>query len=63
MLRSGVDPEGMLTLLETLVEEEHRDDRRVAEWFSTHPLTEDRIVHIQSVIAEKTGDTAPVVGT
>jgi beta-barrel assembly-enhancing protease len=61
MLRSGVDPEGMLSLLGTLVEEEHRDDRRVAEWFSTHPLTEDRIVHIQSVIAEKTGDTAPVV--
>jgi beta-barrel assembly-enhancing protease len=61
MLRSGVDPDGMLSLLETLVEEEHRDDRRVAEWFSTHPLTEDRIVHIQSVIAEKTGDTPPVV--
>jgi beta-barrel assembly-enhancing protease len=61
MLRSGVDPEGMLSLLGTLVEEEHRDDRRMAEWFSTHPLTEDRIVHIQSVIAEKTGDTPPEV--
>ncbi|MEX2572265.1 MAG: M48 family metallopeptidase [Gemmatimonadota bacterium] len=46
LLRAGVDPEGVVTLLQKLLSEERRsrdEPGRVQNWFSTHPLTADRI--------------------
>jgi predicted Zn-dependent protease len=43
---AGVDPNGVVTLLETLLREEQADSSgfsRLETWFSSHPLTQDRI--------------------
>src|SRR5690606_41311231 len=39
LLRAGLDPEAMVSLLRKLVAVESQDSSRVAGWFSTHPLT------------------------
>lgn len=41
MAGAGIDPNGMLTLLEGLHAEDASSEQRLA-WFSTHPHTEDR---------------------
>jgi beta-barrel assembly-enhancing protease len=43
MIRSGMDPEGMITMLEGLLEEEAQEARQDVEWFSTHPTTDERL--------------------
>jgi beta-barrel assembly-enhancing protease len=53
LARAGVDPRGMLTLLESLLEVEEADSTTYASaWFSSHPLTADRIQHTEAVIRE-----------
>jgi beta-barrel assembly-enhancing protease len=47
MVRSGIDPEGMLTMLEGLVEDELETQQRSVEWFSTHPTTEERLERLR----------------
>ena len=49
---SGIDPEEMVSLLESLLEEEQADSSSLAsEWFSTHPLTQSRIDQTEAEIA------------
>jgi beta-barrel assembly-enhancing protease len=43
MIRSGIDPEGMLSMLEGLLHEEQQEQHQTVEWFSTHPTTEERL--------------------
>lgn len=50
LLRTGVDPRGVVTLLESLLEDEEEEERdstptgqRLETLFSTHPLTQSRI--------------------
>lgn len=50
--RTGVDPRGIVTLLETLLEEEEREGGGMpVDWFSTHPLTSSRIEDAERSIA------------
>ena len=44
LLRAGLDPDAMVSLLRKLVAVETQDSSRVAGWFSSHPLTRERIV-------------------
>jgi predicted Zn-dependent protease len=50
-VRAGLDPRGMLTFFERLLAEEHRQPALLA-WFADHPGTEDRISHVQRMLAE-----------
>jgi beta-barrel assembly-enhancing protease len=50
LTRAGIDPEGIVTLLETLMEDGAEDTSRIAGWFSTHPMTHERIEIAQSEI-------------
>lgn len=53
LLRAGVDPEGIVTLLSSLLAEEQassQDPGKVEVWFSTHPLTADRIREAERMI-------------
>ena len=53
LLRAGIDPQGVVTLLEELLREEKADSARgyeVAAWFSTHPLTSTRITEAKRAI-------------
>ena len=61
LARAGVDPRGMLTLLESLLEVEEADSTTHASaWFSSHPLTADRIQHTEAVIRKDAAQVQPV---
>jgi len=47
MARAGYNPEGMATMFEKLVADRRRDPSSVEQFFSTHPLTEDRITDVR----------------
>lgn len=48
----GIDPTGIVTFFQKLIEERQRAPSGVEAWFSTHPLTEDRIENTQAFVAE-----------
>lgn len=58
LMRAGIDPNGLVTMFQELINEQQRSPSTVEQWFSTHPLTQDRITHIQQVIARLPGSTA-----
>lgn len=50
MYRAGYDPQAMVTFLETILAERERRPGAVEQFFSTHPLTEDRIRRVEDEI-------------
>ena len=48
---AGIDPSGMATFFEKLLEMETREPSKVEQWLSTHPLTRDRIAEVRKKIA------------
>jgi beta-barrel assembly-enhancing protease len=55
MTDAGYDPQGMVVLLERLLELQQRDPGTVERLFATHPGVGDRIERIESQIAELEG--------
>ena len=51
MYKAGYDPRGLVQLFETLLAERARRPGTVERFFTTHPLTEDRIREVQKEIA------------
>ncbi|HEX7239514.1 MAG TPA: M48 family metallopeptidase [Longimicrobiaceae bacterium] len=52
LIRAGVDPQGIETFLTQLLREEAGSvDQPTMEWFSTHPMTSDRIARARTEIA------------
>jgi len=51
MYRAGYQPRGMVTMFQTLLGTRKQRPSSVAQFFSTHPLTEDRIAAVQHEIA------------
>lgn len=58
MVEAGVDPSGVVTLLEALLAEERGQTGLASNWFSTHPMTEDRIRVAREEIAEELTDAS-----
>lgn len=52
LTRAGIDPNGLVTFFQELLEERRRRPTIVEQWFSTHPLTEDRIANTQALIRQ-----------
>jgi beta-barrel assembly-enhancing protease len=50
LVRSGIDPRGLPTFFNVLLEEQRRQPGAVEQWFSTHPLTTDRVASTQAMI-------------
>jgi predicted Zn-dependent protease len=48
--RAGIDPRGIPTMFERLIQERGSQPSSVAAWFSTHPLEEDRIADTRAMI-------------
>jgi beta-barrel assembly-enhancing protease len=46
----GIDPNGIVTFFQKLLEEQQRAPSRVEQWFATHPLTEERIANTRDMI-------------
>jgi predicted Zn-dependent protease len=51
MYRAGYEPLGMATMLQTLLGTRKQRPSAVGQFFSSHPLTEDRISAVRSQIA------------
>lgn len=47
---AGIDPAGMVTFFKELLEERQRSPSQLEQWFSTHPLTEERIANVRELI-------------
>jgi len=53
LVRSGIDPTGMLTFFQKLLAEQQRGDPKgVSAWFADHPGTQDRIADIQRMLSQ-----------
>jgi beta-barrel assembly-enhancing protease len=52
LVRSGIDPRGLTTFFNKLMADQQRQPGRVQQWFSTHPLTTDRIAATQAHIQQ-----------
>jgi beta-barrel assembly-enhancing protease len=52
LVRAGIDPNGLPSFFNVLLEEQRRQPGAVEQWFSTHPLTTDRVANTQRMIAQ-----------
>ncbi len=43
VVRAGIDPRGMTSMFEKLLEARQRDPEKLEAWFLSHPMEEDRI--------------------
>lgn len=50
MIASGYHPAGLVTMFETLLAESRSNPSGVAQWFSTHPTTQERINDTRAAI-------------
>jgi beta-barrel assembly-enhancing protease len=59
MARAGVDPSGVVTLLESLLEDGPEEAGAIQEWFSTHPMTSERVAMARTEVAEAEMEPPP----
>lgn len=52
MYKAGYNPQGMVTFFRKLGAEGQKEPGKIAQFFSTHPVTADRIANIQEDIAK-----------
>src|SRR5690606_1941344 len=52
LARAGIDPMGLVTFFEKLLADRQRRPSVVEQWFSTHPLTEDRIANTRALVQQ-----------
>jgi beta-barrel assembly-enhancing protease len=50
LVASGISPAGLPSFFNVLLSDQSRSVSTVEQWFSTHPLTQDRIRHVQSLV-------------
>lgn len=50
LVNSGISPAGLPTFFQVLIEDQQRRPSSVEQWFSTHPLTQDRIAETQALV-------------
>jgi predicted Zn-dependent protease len=57
LVRTGINPRGMLTFFEKLLAEEQQSggNSAASSWFADHPGTQDRIADIQRMLNENAG--------
>jgi predicted Zn-dependent protease len=56
LARAGLDPRGMPRFFQRLLDEERTSPNELLAWFSTHPLTQDRIADTEAMIAHLPSD-------
>jgi beta-barrel assembly-enhancing protease len=50
LVRAGISPDGLPSFFNVLLQEQQRQPSAVEQWFSTHPLTTDRVANTQAMI-------------
>jgi predicted Zn-dependent protease len=61
LVRAGIDPHAMVSILQTLLQEERSGDPAAAGWFASHPLTTTRIAETKAEISREEKQEATVV--
>ena len=56
LARAGLDPRGMPQFFQKLLNEDRESPNELLAWFSTHPVTEDRIADTEAMIAQLPAD-------
>lgn len=59
LVTAGVDPIGIVTLLHSLRSEEAQERGTAAQWFSTHPMSADRLRQTRDQVREFRGESTP----
>jgi len=57
LVKVGINPQGLPSFFQKLLAERQRNPGRVAQWFATHPTTEERITNAQAIIRATPGAT------
>lgn len=52
LTQSGINPRGLTSFFHKLMDDAQRRPTRVEQWFSTHPLTADRIADTEAMLAQ-----------
>jgi beta-barrel assembly-enhancing protease len=52
LVRAGIDPNGLPSFFNVLLDEQRRQPSSVEQWFSTHPLTTERVANTQRMIQQ-----------
>jgi beta-barrel assembly-enhancing protease len=50
LVRTGINPNGLPSFFNVLLAEQRRQPGAVEQWFSTHPLTTDRVANTQALV-------------
>ena len=50
LVATGINPNGLTTMFQKLIEEQQTQPSAVERWFSTHPLTTERVSNVQQEI-------------
>jgi beta-barrel assembly-enhancing protease len=50
LVAANINPQGLVTMFQKLLEDQQRRPSTVEQWFSTHPTTQDRIAAVQQLI-------------
>jgi beta-barrel assembly-enhancing protease len=53
LMAAGINPNGLVTMFQKLLEDQQRRPGSVEQWFSTHPTTQDRIAAISELIQQQ----------
>jgi beta-barrel assembly-enhancing protease len=61
--RVGITPRGLPSFFEKLLAERRNNPGRVAQWFATHPTTEERIASTNALIQQTPGASNPNLAT
>lgn len=51
LVQAGIDPRGIPSFFQKLLDQRQRNPSTLEQWFSTHPLTEDRIENTRQAIS------------
>jgi len=60
---AGYDPQGAVRMFEMLLSLRQGQPSKVGQWFSSHPLTEERIANAREIVAGLPPSAAPVRDT
>jgi beta-barrel assembly-enhancing protease len=53
LIAAGINPNGLVTMFQKLLEDQQRRPSAVEQWFSTHPTTQERIAAINAMIQQQ----------
>ena len=51
MMAARINPQGLVSMFELLMQQQRNSPSALEQWFSTHPTTQERIAHTQQLVS------------